>query len=49
MLSFDKTLQVTTSSIDALEIALKRYQDMYEKGLIEKDEYDALRKRQLGL
>ena len=38
-----------TPSIDALEIALKRYQDMYEKGLIEKDEYDALRKRQLGL
>lgn len=38
-----------TSSIDALEVALKRYQDMYEKGLIEKDEYDALRKRELGL
>lgn len=38
-----------TSSIDALEIALKRYQEMHEKGLIEKDEYDALRKRQLGL
>jgi len=38
-----------TPSIDALEIALKRYQGMYEKGLIEKDEYDALRKRQLGL
>ena len=38
-----------TSSIDTLEVALKRYQEMHEKGLIEKDEYDALRKRELGL
>lgn len=36
-------------AIDNMELALKRYLDLYEKGLIEKDEYDALRKREMGI
>ena len=38
-----------SNDLDNLELTLKRYSDMYEKGLIEKDEYDALRKRAMGL
>jgi len=34
---------------EKLEDALQRYADLFKKGLIEKDEYDALRKRELGL
>ena len=34
---------------EMIENALLRYADLFKKGLIEKDEYDALRKRELGL
>jgi len=44
-----KTYKPESNDLDKLELALKRYSDMYEKGLIEKDEYDALRKREMGL
>ena len=37
-------------TIESLESALRRYSDLYEKGLIEKDEYiAALSKRKMGI
>jgi len=44
-----ETYKKQSNDLDELEITLKRYSDMHEKGLIEKDEYDALRKREMGL